>query len=91
MTIIKPQCQQSNKVRHEENKRISIVLVPAAWMHATLSLQRSRMNWRLTAVLKKAPDTYLSVSWRELPLDRAIDLKKPFTAGTAYVITGLAT
>ena len=24
MTIIKPQCQQSNKVRHEENRRISI-------------------------------------------------------------------
>jgi len=34
--------------------------------------------------------TYLRVSWSELPLDNAIDLKKPFTAGTAYVITGFA-
>ena len=35
--------------------------------------------------------TYLSVSWSELPLDSAMDLKNPSTAGTAYVMSGLAT
>lgn len=35
--------------------------------------------------------TYLSVSWSELPLDKAMDLKNPLTAGTAYEISELAT